>query len=316
MTMNTTSNNTTFIICNPTAGAGSAARKWVKFERRLHRRDLHPDCVFTEYPGHATGLAATCIREGYRQIGVFGGDGTLNEALQGVLGPDDRTPGDLQLIFLAAGSSCDLEKAFPDRVPLNDRLTSGQPYWLDVCKVECRSFAGKSIVRYFLNNSSIGVISLGTHKFNCARGFHLALKRVSMNAAAIAIGLSAIAEYPDIVGELILDTSETRTVRLSNLTVFKTPYFAGGMYLGAQTDLDDGYLNVALIEATSRLKLTRMIPSLYTGTIFRHAATQHIRCRSLVLNSDQPVFVETDGEIIGHPPASYSIIPSAIRIII
>ncbi|UCD37453.1 MAG: hypothetical protein JSW54_11570 [Fidelibacterota bacterium] len=314
--MSTVHNDRTCIICNPAAGAGSAARKWERFERQLRQQGWSGDCSTTERPSQATELTAARIREGYRRIAVFGGDGTLNEVLQGAVSREGRPPRDLQLVFLAAGSSCDFEKAFRERTPLASRLFSGQSHLVDIGKVECRDFDGRPQVRYFLNNSSIGVISLGTQKFNHAKGFHLALKRLNMDAAAIAIGLSAIAEYPVIKAELILDEVEALDIRLSNLTVFKAPYFAGGMYLGARTELDDGILNVALIHATSRLKLARMIPSLYTGNIFRHQAAQHRQCRSLVLNTEQTVFVETDGEIIGHPPARYTIIPQAIQIVI
>ena len=88
------------------------------------------------------------------------------------------------------------------------------------------------------------------------------------------------------------------------------------MYYGVDVAQDDGELTLALIEATSRWNVLSMIPALYTGTVFKREAARHRQCRSFEIRTRQQVFVETDGENIGCPPAQYSILPQALKIVL
>ncbi len=305
--------NELLIICNPTAGEGRAKRRWARFADQLAKRQVPYRVVMTERPGHATRLALTAIADGIRHLAVFGGDGTLNEALQGLMIDIDPAP-DVRLTLLEAGSCCDFAKLFPHRTHL-DRLLSGEEFRIDVCRVDCRDSSGGPVSRYFLNNSSIGVISLANQKFNAHEGVIRVLKKLSVDAGAVASGLWALAKFKGVNASLTIDDQVAAEVRLSNLTVFKSPYFGGGMHYGTKTSLDDGRLYAAVIGATSRLKLAAMIPDLYTGKIFRREAARLETCRTLVLDSRDRAYVETDGELAGYTPARYTIRERALRVV-
>ena len=100
----------TFIIVNPTAGDGQAKKRWQNFENDLKNNQIHYHTVITEYKNHATELVSKAVSSGYTRIGVFSGDGTLNEVLQGLFIEDRIKSDDIKLIFFPAGSSCDFEK--------------------------------------------------------------------------------------------------------------------------------------------------------------------------------------------------------------
>ena len=74
----------TYIIVNPTAGDGQAQKRWQNFESQLKQSQIPYQAVITEYQNHATSIVADAIASGYNRIGVFSGDGTLNEVLQGM----------------------------------------------------------------------------------------------------------------------------------------------------------------------------------------------------------------------------------------
>jgi len=305
-----------FIICNPEAAGGLARKKWKKFQSQLEANRIQFECQFTEYPEHATEISSALFERGFRRIAVFGGDGTLNEALQGVLAEDKVKSQELELIFLGAGSSCDFEKMFPRKQSLIERLLSKKSFIIDICKVECQDFNGSPTARYFLVNSNIGVISLAIQKFDAAKLLVKWLKQISVDAAALTAGLSALLQFGELLCDIKIDQEELKEQRLKNLTVFKCPYFGGGMHYGIKTQPDDGLFYATLIDSVSRFRLFSMIPALYTGKIFEKKAAHYKECSSLYLSCHQKVFIEADGEIIGYPPAKYSILQKAIKVIV
>jgi diacylglycerol kinase family enzyme len=305
-----------FIICNPEAGGGLARKKWVEFQSQLEANRIRFEYQFTAYPEHAIKISSSLLEKGYRRIAIFGGDGTLNEVLQGVFADDKIKSPELQLIFLGAGSSCDFEKMFPRKQSLIERILGKEPYTVDICKVKCQDLNGSPTVRYFLVNSNIGVISLAIKKFDAAKLLVKWLKQVSVDAAALTAGLSALIQFDKLWCDIKIDQEEFKDQRLKNLTVFKCPYFGGGMHYGVKTQPDDGLLHAATIDSVPRVKLLGMIPALYTGKIFNQKAAHYKKFRSLELFCHQKVFIEADGEIIGSPPAKYSILKKAIKVIV
>jgi diacylglycerol kinase family enzyme len=305
-----------YIICNPVAGGGKAARKWEKCHAELKANNIPFDFITTQYPGHATEIARGLLSEGIRRIAVFGGDGTFNEVIQALFQDSSIPSTEPVLIYLGAGSSCDFERASSHSMHLVERLQSQQPRTADVCKAEYFNFEGTPITRYFINNSSLGVLSRAVHKFNTATGFFLFLKRISIDLAAIAIGIKTLLEPSEMVCVLRLDGEKLAHQKISNITMFKTPYFAGGMNFGVATTLDDGLLHVGIVDSTTRLRLMSMMISLYTGKIFNRRGTHYHQCREVEIHTDNRVAVETDGEIVGYPPVKYSLIKKAVNVVV
>lgn len=305
-----------FIICNPTAGEGLAKKRWKRFKQQLELNGISFDYQLTQSPNHATEIASDCIKCGYHRIAVFGGDGTLNEVLQGIMYNDLPVSQDIRLMFFAAGSSCDFDKKFSDKSNPMDRILRSESRAIDLCKVECRSFDGSPTVRYCINNSSIGVTSKANEKFCSGEGVTKWLKRISVDLAAITSGLSAISRFESLTGDLTIDGESYEKNRFCNLTVFKTPYFGGGMNYGLETVQDDGILHLAIVDSVSRLKLLSLIPFLYTGTVLDKKEVYHQMCTRVELKSDQDFIIEVDGEFAGYPPVKYSVLQQVLQVIV
>ena len=306
----------TFIIVNPTAGDGHAEKKWQDFENDLKNNYINYHAVKTKYQNHATELISQAVSTGYNRIGVFSGDGTLNEVLQGLFKDDHIKSEDLQLIFFPAGSSCDFEKKFDLQRNWIQRIQADDAVSIDIFKVECQDFSGQQISRYIINNSSIGLISVANEKFNSVKGITKKIKQMSVDAGAVICGLQAITQFRPFNAEMSLDGNNIPKERLSNITMFKTAHFGGDMSYGIETVQDDGKLSVAWLDGTSRLGLATLMPSLFTGTILKKKQAHYRTCHELLLRTEDNVIVETDGENIGTPPVKYTILPKALQVII
>ncbi len=301
------------IICNPMAGGGLARKRWEKFEKKLSIKNIKPHFEFTTHRNHATDLAREYISRGIKRIVSFGGDGTLNEILQGMAAANSGYNGDF--VYLGAGSSNDFGKKFTHNTEWTERIIKDNTRAIDLCLVECTGFDGLPLKRYFINNSSIGIISVAGEIFNNAQGLTKKLKQINVDVVALLAGLKALARFEFLQGEFIIDGKAEEKI-FSNLTVYKTPHFGGGMWFGRSSAQDDGKLSVALVEPLSKKKLIGMIPALYKGTVFERDDAFYRECSQLELTSRHNVVVETDGEIIGYPPAKFSIMKQAVRVVI
>jgi YegS/Rv2252/BmrU family lipid kinase len=306
---------TIFFICNPTAGAGLAAERWIKLNDELVENKIEFEYQFTTAPQNATEIADKIIKKGYQRIGVFGGDGTVNEVLQAVMRNKDIL-NDIQLVLIPAGSSCDFAKKYPNDKTNIEIITSTETVSVDIGQIDCNDSDGKPTTNYFFNNSSIGVISLANEKYNNVKGISKQIKRWSVDAAAVIAGLKAIGEFKPISCELQFDEEEVHFTEITNVTVFKTPYFGGGMYYNVENKQDDGYFTVAIVDSTSKIKLVGLLPSLYTGKIFDKKPAHHRTCHTLKFDTNRNFYIEMDGESAGYPPAKYSILKQAVKIVI
>ena len=306
----------TFIIVNPAAGDGQAKKRWNKFEIDLIKNKIPYHAEKTEYQNHATELISEAVCSGYNRIGVFSGDGTLNEVLQGMFIEDKIISSEVKLIFFPAGSSCDFEKKFKKKRNWLDRIQGDDSVSIDIFKVECQDFSGKPIIRYAVNNSSTGIISFANEKFSSVTGLTKTIKKISVDIGAVICGLQAIAKFKPFNAEISIDGEKIPLQTPSNTSIFKTSNFGGDMSYGIDTIQDDGKLSVVWLDGTSKFGLATMMPSLFTGTVLNKKLAHYKTCHKFELSTADDVIVETDGENIGTPPITYSILPKALPVII
>ena len=186
------------IICNLTAGSGQAEKRWEKFQMELGSASIDYTVHFTEASNHATDLTKNVINNGVKRIVSFGGDGTLNEVIQGMISTSPGFRGDLELVVLGAGSSNDFEKTF-------EKIQGDKIIPIDLVRLDYINFNGESATRFFVNNSSIGVISQAADRFNNVSGLTKAMKRVSVNVAAVIAGVQTIITWDPMIVNLVLE---------------------------------------------------------------------------------------------------------------
>lgn len=306
----------TLVIWNLAAAGGRARRRWPAFSRAAGEFALPFDAWSTEHPGHATALAAEAVRQGYRRVAAFGGDGTLHEVLQGLIADGRPAKPDLELLFLPAGSSCDFAKSFPPRASLPERLAGDQTVLVDLIRIDCHDRAGAPRTRYALNSSNLGLIAVGAERTNARRGLTGLARRISVDAASVAAGLEAFVAFEPVRCRVTVDAGAPQGCLLSNLTVFKSPWIAGGMNFGVACGRDDGLLRLATLRAVPRRALVQIIPALYRGTFGERPEAEVQACRSVVVETEGPVMVEADGELVGFAPVRFGVMPRVVRVVV
>lgn len=271
---------------------------------------------YTSHHRHAILLARDIAHAGGRRLVVFGGDGTFNEVVNGIFAGDRLLNPQLQLIYIGAGSSCDFLKMFPEALPPLARLTSDKIHWVDVVKLQCHDATGRPLTRYFTVNSSLGIISRSIAIFNQNTYLQRYLKRRNIDWAVLYAGLKNILTFPSFRA-LVRSETESWDSTWKNITVFKSPYFGGGMHYDAATSADDGHLHLALIKKCSIGRTLFLLPALYQGTIFTKTEAVYRRVSRLDIDcASSRLWIETDGEIIGKPPATYTILTKALPVVI
>ncbi len=276
------------------------------------------DTAFTRYRGHASELAATIAEstQGTERLLVFGGDGTLNEVINGLIRNDENKAPELELLFIPAGSSCDFEKLIMKHEDYVERVRSTDVIPIDIGKVSCNKEDGSPAVRYFINNSSIGIISEANEVFNSARGLTRRIKQFSVDAGAILAGLDAIRHFQDLSAVCSSPSLPEQNLKISNVTVFKNPYFGGGMNYGVDPGRQSGNFGIAIVGPLSKPGLLALIPALYMGRITRRSDVSYFEDRAFSITPGRKSEVETDGETAGSGPARYEVIPQCIKVVI
>lgn len=287
------------IIANSRAGTGSLTRAG----RVLAAAGLEYLVVPTAGPGHAIEAARTALDGGARFLVAAGGDGTVHEVLNGML--TAREAQDAVLGVLPMGSGCDFVRTFgiPRRVTAAARRLAGDRFRdIDAGKVTF----GDGRVRYFANIAEAGLGGAVVATAERLRGLPGSVRYFGAFWLTLpAVRHAAVRITPD-------DGQEFATTAL-NLVVANCRYYGGGMLISPKSDPADGFLDLLTMTGPKRVACTTL-PAVYTG---RHLPHRHIaehRARRILVESDPPLRIEADGELLGTTPASFEVVPGALRL--
>jgi diacylglycerol kinase (ATP) len=294
------------VIANPRAGRGKVAAKLPEIERILRDAGLGYRIVQTTHPGHAAEAARDALHRGERYLVAAGGDGTVHEVVNGMLEDGRPIAPDAVLGVVAAGSGCDFVKSFGlpgDAVQAAHHLAGDRVRLIDVGKVTCMSGATE-VTRYFPNIAEAGLGAavvarasglpglLGPAKYFC--GFWLTLPRFRLATVQL-----------DADGQAY-------QWRAHNVVVANCRFYGGGMQISPKSQPDDGVLDV-LVMAGPKSEAFTTLPKVYRGTHLPHRNIVELQASRVRIETDPPFQVEGDGESLGTTPATFEVIPAAIR---
>jgi YegS/Rv2252/BmrU family lipid kinase len=303
------------VIVNPAAGNGRAGREWPELSRRLNAAGCAHTAVFTGGPGEATGLCRALLQSGRRYIVAAGGDGTLNEVLNGFFDPsgDDRLIAPeacLGVLPLGTGSDFVRTIGMHRSDDALQALAMGAWRLLDIGRLELQPPNTPPLVRYFANVADLGLGAETAYRVN-----HASKRLGAFLSYLIGAIRSIIAHRPQLVS-LVLDEERPVEEPMSMIVVANSRYFGGGMPVVPHAEPDDGLLDILWLAGTSRGRLlVDLLPKLDRGAHLQHPAVRVRRAASVRVTCAGRLRLEIDGEQIGTAPATFRILPRVLRVV-
>ncbi|MGH9469458.1 MAG: diacylglycerol/lipid kinase family protein [Terriglobia bacterium] len=303
----------TAAIVNPKSADGRTGRVWPEIERRLTQRLGHVTVRFTERAGHGIELTRELLAQGFGLIIGAGGDGTFNEIANGFIARDELVRPGACMGILPAGTGGDFRRMFGFASPRGidlalETLATGRPEMIDVGKVRYLSHTGQPSERYFVNLVSFGMggaVAAGARNFLTPLGGQFAF---FWSTFCVLLG------YRGKRVQLSVDGGEPAIYRVTNVAVGNGQFHGGGMRPCPAAAMNDGILEVTVIEYMNMLQLLRDIRVLYSGEIYRHPKVRSLRGTRIDAKGQGAVLIEVDGEPLGRLPVDISVLPARMPV--
>ena len=289
------------LIVNPVSGTDSAPDLLPLLNERLRERFGDVDIVMTVRRGDAARLAEAAAREGYERLFVAGGDGTLNEALNGVAAVEGALSRvTFGVVPLGTGNDFAGALGLPedDIEEAVEVLASGRTVAVDV---------GVLNERFFVNVSAGGFIAEVSDAVNPQ------LKTLTGKFAYIIGGAQVLMDYEQVGARVSVDGGPGRRTELEMFAVCNSRLVGGGRLIAPHAIIDDGLLDVCLVNDMSTLEFLGLLTSVAGGDHIEDERVEYFRARELDIRFDRTVKVNTDGEVLETDRCRYRLLPRAAR---
>lgn len=292
--------------------AGRTMRDWPKIERALTAAYPGVRIAMSRRQGDTANLVRRALEDGHSEIIAVGGDGTVNEAVNGFFDSDGSIAPDAVLAFVTSGTAGDVRRSFGS-IPDAAKPGSGRIRAVDVGRISCLSPTGAPVVRHFIN---IGSFGLSAAIVNTVNRFPF-IKLFGSAFAYSALAGAALFTYRSRAVRLRIDGDFDEIASVATVAVANGQYFGGGLRVAPQALIDDGLFDVVIIgggrHSLSDLKLLR------AGEHVQNPAVRVLRGRKVMAapvaeTGGHAVPIEIDGESAGRLPATFEILPRALNL--
>jgi YegS/Rv2252/BmrU family lipid kinase len=310
-----------FLIVNPRAANGSTGRHFDDIAAAVRAAIGDHDHAFTERPLHATEIARRALREGADLVIAVGGDGTINEVVNGFF--EEARVGEAArpvragaaLGLLPRGTGGDLRRTVgleSDLRLCGPRLKGGRKP-IDVGRIEFTGFDGRPAARYFVNVADAGVGAKVVHIANTSS------KMLGGKASFALASLRALAGWTDVPVRFSFDGGPFEDAAITTFAVANGRCFGGGMMVAPEARLDDGLFHVTIWSGFGLSDFVLRSGSMYDGSHVKLKGTRTATARTVRLEPGAtargPVEIEADGELIGRLPATFTVTPGALHLV-
>jgi YegS/Rv2252/BmrU family lipid kinase len=300
-------------VINPTSDGGKTGREWPQIASEARSRGLEVAERVTQGPGHASAIVREAIAAGEELIVAVGGDGTVNEVVNG-FADDGGTPLETpaRLGVIERGTGCDFIRTYG--IPKRTRdavalLTAHTTRRIDLGRARFTGYRGAEELRMYANAASCGMTG------DVAARANRTTKRFGGTAGFLYATAAAFTRWQNVPFEIELD-GERQELVANNVICANGRYLGGGMKLTPDAAQDDGLLDVLVIGDVGKVDLALNVGRLYRGTISRHPKVAAMRAARIACTPERPLPVEIDGEQPGLTPVVFDVAPSAVSLVI
>lgn len=308
--------STLHVIVNPSAGNGRAGKRWPGFAEKLRRagHDIEPH--MTSGPGDATAIARQMAEAGASTILCVGGDGTMNEVVNGLV-TDDRPVNPLtRLALIPCGTGRDLARSLgTNDVAATIRAlaapTDEATIAIDLARVSyIDSRTGYLSSRYCANVADTGIGAATAALINASSKAMGGLASYLTGAVRSIVSYTPWEISVEADGELVYEGH-------AGMVVFANgQFFAGGMHVAPMASLNDGKLEMFVLEGVGKRQLlTSLLPRVYRGKHVGEPGVIHRSVAHASVRSEGRMLLEMDGEQVGGVPVSVDLVPNVLRVV-
>jgi diacylglycerol kinase (ATP) len=298
-------------IVNPASANKSTEKLWVQLEQVIRETMGEFDVSFTAASNHATELAREALLEGFEMIVAVGGDGTVNEVVNGFFDSGSPVNPKSVLGVISRGTGSDFIKTLdiPKEIEAASRILCGRSVRkCDVGHFTSADENGNEMERYFINIADFGIGGEAVERVNNTT------KAFGGFVSFLYGTLNTLLTYKSKRVRVKVDDSYESEKPINNVVVANGQYFGGGMWIAPRAQVDDGLFDIIIIEDMSLLESLTNIPRLYKGTHLEHPKVECLRGKTVIAESSDTVLIDVEGEHGGRLPAKFDIMPSAINV--
>jgi len=289
----------TWVIFNPNAGTAGDIDTLRTAMKRLGAVEL----CSTSKAGEARTIAQTALTNGADLVVAAGGDGTINEVVNGLAGG----LGSARLGIVPLGTGNDFARTI--NVPADveqavDLIAMGHTRKLDIVRVQSDE------TRYFINVANGGFSGLVNEKLT---------DEIKTSWGPLSYLRGALAALPDLADyhtHITFDEEQECKVDAYNITVANARYVAKGIPLAPRAVPDDALLDVVIVLAAALPQMTTLVPQILLGDHLDSDLVIYRRARKVAVRSQPGMWFNVDGELVGNDPATFEVVPLALDVVV
>ena len=296
----------TVFLVNPASANGSTGRRWPELARRAAAAGLDGATLFSERQGHLAELAREAALDGAELLVVVGGDGSVNEVVNGLAGLG-RQP---EVAVVPRGTGWDFSRTFGIPRKIDDAVQialQGDVRTIDLGRASYRAWDGSDATAWFANVASAGMSGA------IAKRANETTKALGGKASYLWATFAVFSGWEATEIAVAVD-GERRAGPMFDVVIANGRFFGGGLEICPEAEPDDGLFDVLTIGDVTKRDLVQTMPKMYRGTHLPHPKAELLRGSSVTVTSETPLPIELDGEQPGTTPVTFEVTAGALRL--
>ena len=252
------------------------------------------------------------MAKGYKRIITVGGDGTVNEVINGLIANDKLVIEQVELAIMGQGTGCDFirsngaDKDFNSFINL---LKNGKNFKVDIGKVIYSNKYNKIEDRYFINAANLGLGAEVVKRVNSKSKFW------GSKLTYFGGTITTVLKFKSFGAKILIDNSLEINEESWGLIVCNGQYIGGGMRIAPDAQINDGLFDFVILKDIPRLKVFSRFFDIYVGKHVDLSEIKFFKCKNIIITTLIPTMLETDGEVLGScSQIEFQIIPKLLTI--